>query len=221
MSIQSTINQGLSVAALLIGQNPEVQAAAKKRSHLSELEKKEGVLREQYRQASGKSRPTEEGDPEELQLDTFETLVDMPDLEEVERISTDLSDIAQERFEIDPSRQTYQTALGARYGTHEGLEQETERVSAFRRNVEERKSRMEENQRRELEAQEATAAAQESRRKARRVFTEYLADEPVSIGGQEFGTFGSLPRSLQREAAKSYSKRERREIMDRKDAENE
>lgn len=221
MSIQSTINQGLSVAALLIGQNPEIQAMAQKRSHLSELGKKENVLREQYRQASGKSKPTEVGDPEDLQLDTLETLVDPPDLEEAERISSQLSDIAQERFEIDPSRQTYETALGARYGQHEGLEQEAGRVSAFRRNLEEQRSRMEENQRRELEAQEATAAAQESRRKARRVFTEYLADEPVSIAGQEFGTFGSLPRSLQREAAKSYSRRERREIMDRKDAENE
>ena len=221
MSIQSTINQGLSVAALLIGQNPQVQAAAKKRSHLSELEKKEDVLREQYRQASGKSRPTEVGDPEELQLDTFETLVDMPDLEETSRISHELSDIAQERFEIDPSSDTYAAALGARYGQHEGLERESARVYGFDTILKERRSRMEENQRRELEAQEATAAAQESRRKARRVFTEYLADEPLSIGGQEFGTFGSLPRSLQREAAKSYSRREKREIMDRKDAENE
>ena len=39
MSIQSNINQGLSLAALLATQNPSLQALAKKRQEVSRLTK--------------------------------------------------------------------------------------------------------------------------------------------------------------------------------------
>lgn len=209
MSIQSTINQGISVASLLLTQNPAVQAKAEKRQELKGLAQKESVLKEQYKQASGKSRPTQSGDPEELQLDTFETLTDLPDVERAQKISGELGQVAQSRFEISPSKETYQAALASDFGEHAGLEKETERVSAFQRMVDAQNK-----------ADEAVKAAQEQRRSGRRVFTDYMADEPLSIGGESFGTFGQLPKNLQKEAATNYSKKEKTEIMNRKDKEH-
>ena len=209
MSIQSTINQGISIASLLVTQNPAVQAKAEKRHELKGLAKKESALKEQYKQASGKSRPTELGDPEELTLDTFETLTDLPDVERAQKISSELGQVAQSRFEISPSEKTYQAALASEFGEHAGLEKETERVSAFQRLVDASKK-----------ADDALAAAQEQRRSGRRVFTQYMADEPLSIGGESFGTFGQLPKNLQKEAAKNYSKKEKTEIMNRKEEQN-
>ena len=69
----------------------------------------------------------------------------------------------------------------------------------------------------ETTATESLTTAQEGKRKTRRNFLDYMRDEPTSLGV----TFGQLDRKLQREIAGTYSKSERKRIMDRKDADSE
>ena len=64
-------------------------------------------------------------------------------------------------------------------------------------------------------AEKAMADAQTEKRKGRRRFAEYLALEPTGYGG----TVGQLPKNVQKELAKQYSKAERKKLMDRRDAE--
>lgn len=59
-------------------------------------------------------------------------------------------------------------------------------------------------------------AKQEEKRSSRRNFIDYMKDEPTSLGA-----FGSLNPKLQKSIAATYSKYERKKIMDEKDAMNE
>lgn len=63
-------------------------------------------------------------------------------------------------------------------------------------------------------AQEALKKEQERRRKTRRNFLDYMKDEPTNLGV----SFGELESSVQKELAKSYTKTQRKKIMDRMDA---
>lgn len=66
----------------------------------------------------------------------------------------------------------------------------------------------------EKKAQEALKKEQERKRKTRRNFLQYMQDEPTNLGVK----FGQLPKATQKELAKEYTKKQRKEIMDRKDA---
>lgn len=63
-------------------------------------------------------------------------------------------------------------------------------------------------------AQEALMKEQERRRKTRRNFLDYMKDEPTSWGVK----FGELGKAQQKELAKTYTKSQRKKIMDRMDA---
>lgn len=65
-------------------------------------------------------------------------------------------------------------------------------------------------------AESELKAKQEEKRSSRRNFLDYMKDEPTS-----FGAFGSLNPKMQKTIAASYSKYERKKIMDEKDAMNE
>lgn len=57
---------------------------------------------------------------------------------------------------------------------------------------------------------------QEAKKKQRRNFMTYLSQMPTSLGG----VVGELPKDVQKTIAKTYSKSERRSIMDRMDKEH-
>lgn len=57
---------------------------------------------------------------------------------------------------------------------------------------------------------------QEAKKKQRRNFMTYLRQMPTSLGG----VVGELPKDVQKTIASTYSKSERRSIMDRMDKEH-
>ena len=100
MSIQSNINQIISVAGVLAGMNPQVKALGEKRTQLAELNKKESVLAKQYDVAKY-------------------------DLNRQEQIESDLTDIAEERFDISPTTKNYEEVLLSRYEAPSALSEES------------------------------------------------------------------------------------------------
>lgn len=101
MSIQSTINQGLSLASLLISQNPKLKAMGEQRGALRKLDKEEKVLLGQLNQLTPAEKVTASGEVTEIG-------------DELE-ITEKLSDIAKKRFETKPSEDTYAAYLDAKY----------------------------------------------------------------------------------------------------------
>lgn len=65
-------------------------------------------------------------------------------------------------------------------------------------------------------AAEQVRQIQEAKKTQRRNFMEYLSKMPTSLGG----TVGELPKDVQKTIASTYSKSERRAMMDRMDKEH-
>lgn len=142
MSIQSTINQGLSVAALLVGQNPAIRAASEKRVKRQELAQREETLLAQYDVASGEKSG-------------------IPHVALGQRILDDLTQVAEERWDIDPTRENYETILNTNMGLIPGHEAASERYLSgmeVERDREEFMSNMKERR----EAATAAAAARQA-----------------------------------------------------------
>lgn len=66
------------------------------------------------------------------------------------------------------------------------------------------------------QAIEKVKQIQEAKTKQRRNFMDYLSKMPTSLGG----TVGELPKDVQKTIASTYSKSQRRTLMDRMDREN-
>lgn len=65
-------------------------------------------------------------------------------------------------------------------------------------------------------ATEKVKQIQEAKKKQRRNFMTYLSQMPTSLGG----VVGELPKDVQKTIASTYSKSERRSLMDRMDKEH-
>jgi hypothetical protein len=92
MSIQSSINQGLSLAALLATQTPEYKAAAEKRSKLKNLDAREKAVEKQTQAIAF----NEELGPEES----------------IPFHGAKMADIYEERFNVDPTAETLEKIRG-------------------------------------------------------------------------------------------------------------
>lgn len=92
MSIQGTINQGLSLTALLATQSPEYKAAVEKRSKLKNLAAKEKAVEKQTT-AIGMN---EELGPEEA----------------ISFHGSKMADIYEERFNVDPTEENLEKLRG-------------------------------------------------------------------------------------------------------------
>lgn len=195
MSIQSNINQGLSLAALLATQNPSLQEIAKKRSEIASLNKQEKAINAAI-ESTGK------------------------DIAAKEPYGEQLTEVKKRQFELDPTAESfkaYKETTPTRVATFEAdpeeiaqeryeselKEQEVNQYLQMYRNA-------------ETKAQETLQTKQEEKRKTRRNFLDYMKDEPTSLGG----TFGELDPALQKKIANQYSKSARKKIMNRKDESN-
>ena len=210
MNIQSNINQGLSVASMLLTMHPALRAKAEKRAELKNLGQREKVLQKQYKTVAGTVKDVEAGEkvPEMLKADEFggSKFTNPPDVERAEKIEGKLADIAEKRFDIEPTSENYAEALHAEYGgVPSGLSTEKNQISQFKANLAAAK------------AQDNLKAKQKEKRQGRRNFKDYIASEPTSLGG----SVGELDPKIQKFIAQSYSKAEKKQIMDRKDKENE
>lgn len=215
MSFQASINQALSVAAMLTGMNPNLRAAAEHRQKVSKLSKQAETMEEAFKTYAEQGQAIPQA------------------------LHDEYASIKNELFKISPSEETLKDYKEARVGTTEHMK-ETSR-DAVLEDPEVIAQEIFEARQREKEindlvaqyeaaaakpaspaeaaatkAQEATQAAQNERRSGRRKFSDYLASEPTSLGGK----VGDLPKEMQQEIAKQYTKSQRKALMDRKDLEN-
>ena len=210
MSIQSNVNTALSLASLLATQNPALRAKAEKRAELKSLGRKEEVLSKAVSESGGAG-----------------------DSKIAQELTDQLGELKKQQFELDPSAESFQAYRQQRYHTTEGQKERTTTVREDPQAVAEELYEKAQYKREVLsnldammnpgkaqeaaaKAQEATKVAQEQKRATRRKFTDYLKDEPTSLGG----TFSQLDPKLQKAIASQYSKSQRKAIMDRKDEMN-
>lgn len=196
MSIQSSINQTLSIASVLGSVNPVL----KKKAELRSLNKQKANLI--------KARDTAGYQNAELALD----------------YQSDIADVSKQLFEIDPSDKTlaeYKKEYGA---TEEAsmkratvVEADPEEIAAERWEKEQKENEinwyLDQYRQASKSAQQSLEVKQNEKRSTRRNFLDYLKEEPTSLGL----SVGQLGKSAQKYIAGQYDKKERKEIMDRKD----
>lgn len=94
MIIQSSINQGISLAALIASQNPKLQEYGKKQRALKDLGKREKAL---YKE---KDILEEHAEVDAEEIGTY--------------VAGKEAEIAEERYDIDPTAKNFQAVLEAK-----------------------------------------------------------------------------------------------------------
>lgn len=100
-------------------------------------------------------------------------------------------EIQEKKYQLNPSQKNYKAVMAARRAGESSLEE-----------------------RQEL-AMKKTSEQTEAKKKQRRNFKTYLAQQPTSLGG----TVGDLSPDLQKKIASQYSRSDRRRMMDQMDRE--
>ena len=111
--------------------------------------------------------------------------------EELSRLLKRNLEIQERKYELNPSRKNYEAVMAARRAGETSLEEKQEL------------------------AMKKTSEQAEAKKKQRRNFKTYLAQQPTSLGG----TVGDLPSDLQKKIASQYSRSDRKRMMDQMDRE--
>ena len=213
MSIQSNVNQGISLAGFLIQTNPAIQEKAKTKRELASLGRQEAAVTQAR---------------EVAQLPKEKLLY-----------QDELTDIKRRQFELEPSTESYKGYRGAYEATEKGalekaraiapeptaedIEQnkqeyiEAESLRRFEeaKREEEINKAVEALRESEQKAIDSTIAKQEQKRKSRRSFASY---HEKMLASQGFDP-SKIPQATKEEMMNQYSKKERRDIMNKIDKE--
>lgn len=111
--------------------------------------------------------------------------------EELSRLLGKNLEIQERKYQLNPSQKNYEAVMAARRAGETSLEE-----------------------RQDL-AMKKTSEQAEAKKKQRRNFKTYLAQQPTSLGG----TVGDLSPDLQKKIASQYSRSDRRRMMDQMDRE--
>lgn len=212
MNIQSNINQTFSIIGLLATQSP---AAAARREEFAKKQKLKGIQRQQAVIKEGSEEFVKQfGEKVKEFGEASDAESTIAKGKEASNIASQLGEyreaglhFAQQAFDIEPTFEHFQ-AIKAEEAKVKGL---SELSSTVDKGVE------------ELEAAKAQQAleAEQKRVSKRRNFLDYIGDEPVSLGGQPFGTVRDISSDVSKKAIKqAYTKKEKTDIMNRKDEEN-
>lgn len=197
MSIQSNINQIISVAGILASQNPSLREKAARKAEIRDLENElsanVGALKEHIKKDTSSKVTDQTADPEEAQR------IITSNWEELVSRHEEIRDTAEKLYKKDPTKERLEVYRNARDISAEQRTEFDKFMATFKK------------------AEESLEIAQEEKRTARRNFMDYLKDEPTSLGG----TVGELDEKLQKEIKKQYSSKDRKSMMDRKDKERE
>lgn len=219
MNIQSNINQTFSLIGLLASQSP---AAAARREEVVKRRKLKGIEKQQALIGEGTQ---EFGKQFVEKVQEFDSATDddskIAKGKEASKIASQLSEyteaglsLAQEAFDLDPTFENFQ-AIKHEEARIKGFSNISSAVAKSTEGFEEAKARLE-----EAKAQQALAAEQK-RVSKKRNFLDYIGDEPISLGGQPFGTVRDIGSDVSKKAIKqAYTKKEKTDIMNRKDEEN-
>lgn len=122
-----------------------------------------------------------------------------------ESLLRDIQGSYEKQFEMKPGSETYNALQNVEDATPETFDTEAKaEVRNYMTTYFEKQQR----------AQQALQQAQETKRNTRRNFIDYMKDEPTSFGSK----FGELDLKVQKALAKQYSSKDRKKIMDTKDA---
>lgn len=111
--------------------------------------------------------------------------------EELSRLLDRNLEIQEGKYKINPSQKNYEAVMAARRVRETSLEEKQDL------------------------AMKKTSEQAEAKKKQRRNFKTYLAQQPTSLGG----TVGDLSPDLQKKIASQYSRSDRRRMMDQMDRE--
>lgn len=111
--------------------------------------------------------------------------------EELSRLLKNSLDIQERKYQLNPSQKNYEAVMAARRAGESSLEERQEM------------------------AMKKTSEQAEAKKKQRRNFKTYLAQQPTSLGG----TVGDLSPDLQKKIASEYSRSDRKRMMDQMDRE--
>ena len=193
MSIQGSINNMIQSAATLAVLNPNIRAKAEDRQKQSEANRMLKKLDDEiYKgkeasQAALEKKVTAGATPEEF-IDQVEH-----EMGYFEDVAKKAAAAYKEKYKINPSRANYE-ALQAKKSAAQLFKDLPGKL------------------RQEL-ANDKASVKNEAQASQRRRFLDYIKNEPTNLGV----TIGQLDPKMQKEIAKSYSKGERRRIMDKED----
>lgn len=201
MSIQANINQTLSLAGMLTAMNPAVRAAAEKRTELSNLTKAESKAQAQWEAMGPETEKVlqnlaQSEDPTATKRAAEEVATTF---EDYGNVGGTLKKIAERRFELDPSSETYEK-LKLRRTQEQGFSDTKSAVQALADEAAKK-------------AQDNLALKQNEKRASRRNFAEY---HDALLKSQGFDPT-KIPKETKTEMMKQYSKSERKKIMDKED----
>lgn len=111
--------------------------------------------------------------------------------EELSRLVGRNLEIQERKYQLNPSQKNYEAVMAARRVGETSLEEKQDL------------------------AMKKTSEQAEAKKKQRRNFKTYLAQQPTSLGG----TVGDLPSDLQKKIASQYSRSDRKRMMDQMDRE--
>ena len=167
MSIQSNINQMLSIAGLLISQNPTVKAKTEKKAQSEALKKRDVEIEKALAVSEGKNKQLSH------------------------ELTGELSQIRKKEFVTNPTAES----LGAYQDTSKKLSKYEKASKSARNNLKNK---------------------QNEKREGRRNFSQYIANEPTSLGVN----VSQLGVEARRFIESQYTPKERKALMDRKDDKN-
>ncbi len=119
MSIQSTINQGLTLVSLLASQSPELRAMSEHRREAAKFEKRQETYNQALASAAERREKAEANIPEGRHTPTVEEEAEARTLDELdEALEVAGENLAKERFEFDPTVENYDAIVDFRRDVH-------------------------------------------------------------------------------------------------------
>lgn len=206
-SIQGDINQALGTVGVLATFSPQLKEHAEKMSEKRNLNNRQKAIDAQIAAATSSGKALR------------------PEVEEA--IEKESKDIAKRRFELEPSAETYseyakQLPRKIKEDPEDihrermaGIPDEARRAAeydhAYKEAYNQEFSRLDKMS----QAMNRVGRQSEAKKTQRRNFMDYLKQQSLSLGG----TVGDLPMSFQKQIASTYTKSQRKTIMDRMDKE--
>lgn len=206
-NFQSSINQTLGTIGALATFSPQLQEHAEKIAENRKIKKEEKTLKEQGK-AIASSRVSIR-----------------PEVEE--DINNRARELARRKFELNPSAETYseyakQIPLTIRADLEDihmermaGIPDEARRAAEYNHAYKEAYNQEFSRLDKMSQAMSRVDRQSEAKKTQRRNFLDYIRSMPTSFGG----TVGQLPKDMQKQIASTYTKSQRKAMMDRMDKE--
>lgn len=208
MSIQGSVNQTLGTVGVLATFSPQLKEHAEKMAENRKIKKEEKALKEQGEAIASSNSSIR------------------PEVEE--DINNRSRELARRKFELEPSAETYSEYAkqiprklppddpeDIHMGRMAGVQDEARRAAEYNYAYKQSYN----NELARLDKQQQAMAKQRRQKDAkitqRRNFMDYISSMPSSFGG----TVGQLPKDMQKQIASTYTKSQRKTIMDSMDKE--